>query len=136
MGKLPATRHVQHLGMQRNGISIDERDTRAIAASILHQAVDDWVYLIIYEDRKKLAGPSPTKKQRTALNNLKANRCGQSRRAEIRSFLRSEYGSMLCDIVGITSDAVLGKLEDWLRAYEDEGILPQPIYTGREVMRR
>lgn len=99
---------------------------RALAASIVIQAVEDWAGLILAEHRKSLKPPT----------------CGRGKYErkvkvpnsydDIREFLRSDYCALLCDVINIDPEVILERLEKWLTAYRKRGVLPPPMpgYMG------
>lgn len=105
---------------------LDENDLiRHIAASILLQAVEDWVGCIGME---AMLDSGETGKR---IEDFRQRRVGNSNLTELRKFFRSDYGDTLCGVLSLDAETVLEKLEGWLNDYHRTGVVPKGIIPAR-----
>ena len=114
---------------------VDAEIIRALSASIISQAVEDWIGLIHYNDYCKTHTDA---KQRL---NYRQVRCGNAEFSQLRRFFTSDYGETLCEMTDVNPRAILQQMERWKTAYEEDGVLPKFIHqlperTGRRKHRR
>lgn len=117
-----------------NGPAMSET-SRTLAASIVLQAVEDWVDLIRAEARSgkphdKEPAPLPVRVRRSDGRPWKVrnNALIPVSYDEIRDFFGSAYGEMICGIIGMETGVIIGKMERWLKAYRYRGELPNVIF--------
>jgi hypothetical protein len=101
---------------------MDDADLRMIAARIIMQAVDDWLFLIKLEDREK-KGENPT-----SLRGFRNRKLATANFGEIRGFLRSQWGETLCGMIDLDAAVVLEKLEKWLDDYRTTGTMVRQTF--------
>lgn len=126
MSSIPSTKHKYQ---PRTHGDIDDDLLRHIAASVLLQAVTDWVNLIRLED-KKAKGVTGIQ-----LRDFRQRTTGGANFIEIRAFLRSDYGDTLCSIVGIGAEIILERLESWLAAYREQGTIPVGVIPTKLIQK-
>lgn len=102
--------------------NVDDPIIRSIAARIISQAVDDWIYLIRQHHMETFTPDKPR------LDEYRNRCCGNSNFTEIRNFFNSQYGEMLCEAIDISPLTVLGKLEEWLEDYRRHGMIPKQSF--------
>ena len=99
-----------------------EEFIRAVAASIISQAVEDWIGLIYHMERVR------TWDDPKRISDYKQQSCGASNFIEIRRFFNSDYGEMLCGVLDLDPGIVLQRMERWLYEYREDGVLPKRIH--------
>lgn len=127
MGKLRTVDHKDFTydNTMRWTVNPDEEFLRAMAASIISQAVEDWIGLIRFEEKCKALGWDPVKK-----SEHRQYLCGASGLAEIRSFFRSDWGETLCAVLDLDPEVILRRLEKWLRDYQENDVIPKYIHQA------
>lgn len=86
---------------------------RSIAAAIIAQAVDDWIFIIRH--------------------GLYTSKSGPISFTEIREFLSEEgFGDDLCDFLSLDATRILNELERHRHNFECYGVLPPVIIRRNE----
>lgn len=114
-------RTVVHRYQPNNPCCLSEEDEflRHMAASILLQAVEDWIGCIGMEAMREKGEPEKR------IADYRQYKVGNSNLTEIRLFFRSDYGETLCGLLGLDNGTVLEKLEEWLTDYHESGVVPK-----------
>lgn len=84
---------------------MDNDSMRNLSAAVILRAVDDWRHCVEREKNRIKTGADPFD------IDTKHHRVNQSGFEEIRNFFKGDYGSSLCEIVGLDSVTILRKLE-------------------------
>ena len=113
----------------------DDEPIRQIAASILLQAMEDWVQLMYEEEAsgKPHDQEPPPKVTITKNGHIRKRRKNEedavvASYAEIREFFKSDHFQWVCDIVDIDPAIIVSKMEGWLKTYRRNGTLPSRRY--------
>lgn len=103
-------------------VNPDEEFIRAVSASIISQAVEDWIGLIHLMEKSK------TVTDNHSLGMTKQQTCGNASFYEIRRFFGSDYGEMLCGTIDLNPATILHVMEKWLYDYKESGVIPKRIH--------
>ena len=131
MGKLRTVDHKDYTydNTMRYTVNPDEEFLRAMAASIISQAVEDWIGLIRFEEKCKTV--ESTKLQGEYRQYL----CGSANHIEIRQFFHSDWGETLCGLIDLEPHVILQRLEKWLYDYREDGVVPRYIHQVADQRR-
>ena len=124
MGRLRTVDHKDYTydNTLRWTVDPNEEFIRAVAASIISQAVEDWIGLIHIMEFTKDCN------DRRRIDDRKHQTCGAANFIELRRFFNSDYGEMLCGVIDLDPDTVLQRMERWLYEYREDGVLPKRIH--------
>ena len=115
----PVHRYATYDSTARRSEADEDEFLRHMAASILLQAVEDWIGCIGMEEMR--AKGEPEKR----IHDYQQYKVGNSNFTEIRMFLRGDYGETLCGLLSLDPETVLEKMEDWLADYRESCVVPK-----------